>query len=303
MGWSVNDQGLVALECQQGTVHWFHGAKLVAPSLESDEEQVNLAMRIVCHILIDYVSDEGLPEACQSLASFMNIINLQGVYSGICRKFVRLRLKWVSGLFVRRFRLRENNALPGQVVKYAAVPAGERLHQGEIIVGLIQVKQSVATIGEHELARIDEFFHPFAIVMTQDCDLEQDFRLRGQANEKLSLLVSILFCEAATASELKGKIPQGKDIWKRVIQNKDERYQCFESIPSGQDSLAQGLPCLGCDFKRYFTVPAEEVYRRIDLKQITRRCRLITPYAEHLLNRFCSFQSRIPLPENHDVPP
>lgn len=70
MGWSVNDQGLVALECQQGTVHWFHGAKLVAPSLESDEEQVNLAMRIVCHILIDYVSDEGLPEACQSLREF-----------------------------------------------------------------------------------------------------------------------------------------------------------------------------------------------------------------------------------------
>jgi hypothetical protein len=32
------------------------------------------------------------------------------------------------------------------------------------------------------------------------------------------------------------------------------------------------------------------------------RSRLVTPYAEHLLSRFCDFQSRVPLPENHNVP-
>lgn len=192
--------------------------------------------------------------------------------------------------------------MPGQVVKYAAVAAAERLYQGEIIAGVIQVRQNLDTIGGDAARRVEEIVHPFSVVMTQDCDLEQDFRLRNQADEKLSSLVSILFCEAVTTSELKGQLPQGKDIWKRVIQNKDERYQCFESIPSSQESLAQGLPCLGCDFKRYFTVPSDEVYRRIALKQITRRCRLLTPYAEHLLSRFCSFQSRVPLPENHDVP-
>jgi hypothetical protein len=32
-----------------------------------------------------------------------------------------------------------------------------------------------------------------------------------------------------------------------------------------------------------------------------RQSRLLTPYAEHLLHRFCNYQCRIPLPENHEV--
>jgi hypothetical protein len=186
--------------------------------------------------------------------------------------------------------------------KYAAVQVGERLYQGEIVEGLIQVRQSLETLGESGPLKLDEVVHPFAIVMTQDCDLEQEFRIRSGAREGTSALPNILFCEAITTTDLKGNVPPGKDIWKRVIQNRDERYQCLESVPPSQDLLGKGIPCLGCDFKRYFTVCVDEVYRRIELKQITRRSRLITPYAEHLLSRFSIFQSRVPLPENHDVP-
>src|SRR5215212_3188567 len=53
--------------------------------------------------------------------------------------------------------------------------------------------------------------------------------------------------------------------------------------------------------ERFFTVPADELYKRIELQQIPRRTRFVTPYAEQLLHRFCNFQARIPLPENHDV--
>ena len=189
-----------------------------------------------------------------------------------------------------------------RVTKYAAVQVGERLYQGEIVEGLIQVRQTLETIGANGPLRLDEIAHPFAIVMTQDCDLEQDFCLRSGGHEGPSRLANILFCEAIATTDLKAKVPQGKDIWKRVIQNKDERYQCLESVPPNQDLLGAGIACLGCDFKRYFTVPPDEVYRRIELRQIRRRTRLVTPYAEHLLSRFCVFQSRVPLPENHEVP-
>ena len=192
--------------------------------------------------------------------------------------------------------------MPDRVIKYAAIPLNGRLYQGEVVSGLIHVRQSLHTIGEAEPPRLEEIVHPFSIVMTQDCDLESDFRSRTQQDKAVTGIVNILFCEAITTTELKGKLPQGKDIWKRVIQNKDERYHCLESVPIVDDFSAEGVPCLGCDFKRYFTVSADEVYRRIELGQMNRRCRLITPYAEHFLIRFCNFQARVPLPENHDVP-
>lgn len=146
---------------------------------------------------------------------------------------------------------------------------------------------------------MDEVVHPFVIVLTQDCDLEQDFELRGTQDG--GALPHLLLCEAAATSDLKAKVSPGKDIWKRIIQNKDERYQCLEEVPAEQDAISHGIPSLGCDFKRYFTAPTDEVYKRIDLSEIARRSRLLTPYAEHLLHRFCNFQARVPLPQAHKV--
>ena len=211
--------------------------------------------------------------------------------------------------------------MPGQVVKYAPVPPGDRLHQGEIIAGLVRVRQVLDSIGSDNF-RVEELTFPFVVVLTQDCELSQDAMARNievQALNEPSLLnneefrkkhvnvkkykvSNILFCEAAATNDLKAIVPPGKDIWKRIIQNKDERYQCLEATPADRDSATQGIPSLGCDFKRFFTIPADEVYKRIELKQIPRRTHLITPYAEHLLHRFCNFQCRIPLPENHEVP-
>lgn len=211
--------------------------------------------------------------------------------------------------------------MPAQVDKYAAVVSTERLRQGEIITGLVRVRQSLDSIGSQDIG-VDEVTHPYLIVMTQDCDLAQDADARevqAKAKRDHSLLndpefkkklenapklriENVLFCEAMSTSDMKASVPPGKDIWKRIIQNKDERYQCLEAVPAEQDLGGQGIPSLGCDFKRFFTIPIDEVYRRLELNPSARRAQLRTPYAEHLLHRFCNFQCRIPLPENHEVP-
>jgi len=209
--------------------------------------------------------------------------------------------------------------LPGQVSKYTAVATTDRLHQGEVIAGLVCLRQSLNSIGTAEIA-VDEITQPFLIVLTQDCDLAQDaearsiekraaddqaqlndpdFKRRFENASKLKIQ-NVLFCEAMPTSEMKLIVPSGKDIWKRIIQNKDERYHCLESVPAGQDMAGQGMPSLGCDFKRFLTISTDDVYRRFELNQ-GRRTRLLTPYVEHLLHRFCHFQARIPLPENHDI--
>jgi len=70
MRWFIDDPSSVELECQQGTVHWFHGAKLTSPSIENSGDEMNLALRIICHLLVDHISDAGLPEVSQSLREF-----------------------------------------------------------------------------------------------------------------------------------------------------------------------------------------------------------------------------------------
>jgi hypothetical protein len=191
--------------------------------------------------------------------------------------------------------------LPDRQRKYEAVPRDARLYQGEIVSGLIQAYQRLDTIGTNDQPVLQERMHPFAVVVTQDCDLEGDYRVRSEKSGKPSPLSNVLFCEAVEISQLKEQSP-GKDVWKRVVQNKNERYQCLEDVPKEQDTLAQGIPALGTDFKRYFTISIDEVYKRLQLHGDSRRCRLITPYAEHFLSRFFYFQSRFALPEDHDVP-
>ena len=211
--------------------------------------------------------------------------------------------------------------MPGQVPKYSHIDPGDRLHQGELLAGLVRTRQSLDTVGTPDI-RVDEITHPFLIVMTQDCDLAQDFDARTAEAEAAQdatrlndpdfkkrvdsaprlKIENILVCEAMLTTVMKNNVPPGKDIWKRIIQNKDERYQCLEAVPAEQDAQGAGLSSVGCDFKRFLTIPADEVYKRIQADPAIRRSRLLTPYAEHLLHRFYNFQARIPLTENHDVP-
>lgn len=75
-----------------------------------------------------------------------------------------------------------------------------------------------------------------------------------------------------------------------------ERYQVLEEVPAEKDLLGEGVPSLGLDFKRIFTVPTDEIYRRIELNHARRRFHLTSPYLEHLISRFTHYQGRVALP-------
>jgi hypothetical protein len=159
--------------------------------------------------------------------------------------------------------------------------------------------------------RVYEVTHGYAVVLTQDCDLEQDFSVRQKQIASDKLLPSVLFCEVATAEELFGRVKSlGSKLWDRIRINKDERYHFLQKIEADRDGLGLGMPELGIDFKRYFTIPTDEVYKRIEIGKAKRRCALVSPYLEHLSSRFAYFLSRVALPENHfseaasrDAPP
>jgi hypothetical protein len=142
--------------------------------------------------------------------------------------------------------------------------------------------------------------YPLAIVLSQACDLEQDYRNRS-ANKR-SRLTEILFCPIETAQEIRNREGEERIVteqWKQIKNNKAERFHFLETIPAEYDCENAGFPELCIDFKSYFTMPTSEVYHRIQLKEAKRRTVLQSPYLEHLSRRFANYLSRIGLPRDH----
>ena len=183
------------------------------------------------------------------------------------------------------------------------------LRQGEILTGLRRViPEPGSAFGE---LKADIFDHRFAVILSQDCDLAQDFDARSDIKEGESeqdmqdrerrQISCVLFCDAIPVDELMGRI-SNKRVWDFASKNKNERYQFLRAVQPDEDAHGKGIPSgLGLDFKRYFSLSVEDVYAQVgQLKN--RRTVLQTPYAEHLSVRFFQYQLRIPLAKEHHVP-
>ena len=184
--------------------------------------------------------------------------------------------------------------------------------QAEILSLVQQVKRSISAATE----TFDLVNHPLAIIISQDCDLDLDFRARNGLlgpDKKIvgpeKRIPNILFCEVFTADQLLGS---GRDsgelnstIWSRIKTNDHVRYHFLQAAEAELDGVGKGLPELAVDFKRYFTIVADDLYVQLldsenqDPGPIQRRLRLRTPYCEHFCTRFGFYLSRIALPEPH----
>ncbi len=180
-------------------------------------------------------------------------------------------------------------------------PSGStgRLRQGEILSGLKEAWLALEQVFSDKPVVILKS-HPLAIVMTQDCDLESDYRDRRATDPDAQLLPNVLFCEVTTARALRHQKGINSPVWGNVRTNKNERYQYLREVDRSCDAQGEGLEAMGIDFRRYFTVPTAEVYVRL-VKEAKRRCRLESPSLEHLSTRFYYFQLRVGLPAEHFV--
>lgn len=187
-----------------------------------------------------------------------------------------------------------------------APSVGGGLEQGEILSDLKLVRPDPAKLeGEIELIGVE---YAYAVILSQVCDLERDWEYRsaiagGLAEKEAEQfriakgLPNVLLCPARPAAEARPAVGNS-EIWRRVQKNNDERYQVIEAVADLDDATGAGIPALCFDFRHYVTVPTDELYER--LKQGgRRRCRLLSPYLEHLSNRFGHYLGRIGLPRDH----
>jgi hypothetical protein len=183
---------------------------------------------------------------------------------------------------------------------YAPSPTEGAFHQGEILSHVVQLCVILTSLDqESEGLEFDEVDHPFAVVLTQECDLDWDFKARteepDEGKRRLKLVPNILLCELFPESVIRPKI-KGSDIWKRIINNQDERYHQISAVSPGFDCKGEGLPILVADFKHIFTIHTDELYHRLNL-DLRRRVLIEMPFVQDLSNRFTNYCDRVALPD------
>lgn len=175
----------------------------------------------------------------------------------------------------------------------------QRIRQGDIFPNLPYYESYIESNGEFELT-VYEF--PFAVVLTQDCDLEQNKAARDRINPTDEVhsndkhLISVIVAPLYNAEHLFagdhlkdiGISAQklNSNLRGPVTTNQNPRYHYIEF----DDSVV--LPNSVVDFKHYFTASLSLLERSI----ASRVCGLNPLYREHLSQRFSNYLSRIGLP-------
>jgi hypothetical protein len=193
---------------------------------------------------------------------------------------------------------------PAEPGIYKAVQTGERLYQGEIIANVVEWVPSYAAEALDVVSNVSPVIYDLSVVVTQDCDLEQDWRKRNESPNTDTSLSCVLLCPARFAAPVFNSDPQvrgeGTD---RIRKNQSMRYHFLAEISTSADTATVGPGAMLVDFKALFTVRTIELYRqlRVNTNPAKRGFRLETPWAEHLQNRFANYHSRIGLPRDHFV--
>lgn len=184
----------------------------------------------------------------------------------------------------------------------------ERVSQGDIFRDIEVIDRIIEQKGEVHISYIK---FPYVVVLTQDCDLQQDMLFRKKlsdiddnlskksvpSNDKMlfSAIVAPLYNEEhfflgnhleqlnMKMQEIKKTKTPGKDI----MNNSNPRYHYlkFDSDVTVVDSVI--------DFKHYFTVNLDYLTEQIGKNRVASISEL---YRENISHRFAFFLSRIGLP-------
>jgi len=180
----------------------------------------------------------------------------------------------------------------------------DRVCQGDIFRDIEYIEYATEKDGNVEISKIS---FPLVIVLTQDCDLEQDYRSRegehaGSTQDKwlLSVLVAPLYnadhvYRGKHLSELDltmQQINDKKTPGKYLRNNQIPRYHYLE-FPDGE-RIAPSI----IDFKHYFSVDVRYLH---EIRGTNYVCSVSSLYREDISQRFSNFLARIGLPEARDL--
>lgn len=179
----------------------------------------------------------------------------------------------------------------------------ERVRQGDIFPNVPYYESYTETNGEFELVVYD---FPYVVVLTQDCDLEQNKAAREKVtvtsqpveNDKhlISVIVAPLYNSEHLFSgmhlDLLGIVSQAQNskLKMPITNNQNPRYHYIEF----DESVV--VPNSVVDFKHYFTISVGWLEASIE----RRVCGIDPLYRELISQRFSNYLSRIGLPSSNE---
>ena len=161
-------------------------------------------------------------------------------------------------------------------------------------------------IENEDTIEVSKIHFPYAIILTQACDLQQDHDakqrliMEGKGSQDKFLISAIVapiynfedFLQGEHLKQLGMKMlsfpGRSKTPTKNVIDNENKRYHYLK--------FDEGIPIVESviDFKHYFTVSVNYL---TSIYQTHYVCSVESLYRELILQRFSNFLSRIGLPE------
>lgn len=183
----------------------------------------------------------------------------------------------------------------------ATLQSSPRVLQGDLFRDIEYIEYAEERSGSVEISKI---VYPLVLVLTQDCDLEQDhtFRTDGTKSNQDKYLLSVLVAPLYNAehvylgehlSELGLKMAAMKKKGTEVgyLQNNQRPRYHYLEFPAGLP-IADSV----IDFKHYFSVSV----RLLEACRSTQYVCSIDPlYRENVAQRFASFLARIGLPDQY----
>lgn len=158
---------------------------------------------------------------------------------------------------------------------------------------------------DENIIEVSKVIFPYAIVLTQACDLQQDFNARKKIAETQSgnqdkFLISVIVAPIYNFEDFRqGKHleqlgfvmePKGKrtrSLCGNIIKNENKRYH-YLNFDKDVDIVESVI-----DFKHYFTVTVNYLNSIYNEKYV---CSIDSLYRELISQRFSNFLSRIGLP-------
>ena len=186
------------------------------------------------------------------------------------------------------------------MIKIEKIIDAKRLCQGDIIANVEFVEYAIEKAGQIEISKI---VFPYVYVITQDCDLEQDYNNKisstsiNQDKHLISVIVAPLYnieqlYEGQHLEDIGLKMQQinrnpNKTDNKILKQNSNPRYHYLQ-FPDDIEITDSVI-----DFKHYFTVNHNVL---LECKKMNFVCKISELYRENISQRFAAFLSRIGLP-------
>ena len=172
------------------------------------------------------------------------------------------------------------------------------LKQGEILTNLLEFKLQIpreTNISAIKEPKFDPIYHPYAIVVSQGCDLEWDYNARAGEALEHKLLTHVLFCGLFSREEITDQSKRKSRVFSQIKDGRDERYHYLAPAPI--DGTDESMPESTADFKTTFSLPVELVYWLVSTGQAIREGALVSPYLEEFMHRLYSYLGRVATPD------